>query len=57
MTAKVFESHLLDLLSTYKKVLLINLVRKSKLEEDKLTQGLVSLLKMVKSSGNGGGSS
>ena len=48
MTAHVFEAHLLDLLSTYRKVLLINLIRKSKVEEDQLTQVLVSLLKMVK---------
>lgn len=47
-SAHVFQNHLLDLLSDYRKVLIINLVRKSKQEEDKLTQGLVSILKMVK---------
>lgn len=41
MTASVFDAHLLDLLASYKKVLLINLVRKNKPEEDKLTKGLV----------------
>jgi len=41
---------LLDILSSYKKVLIVNLVRKNKPEEDKLTQSLVQLLKMVKKS-------
>ena len=48
MTSHVFKGHLEDLLKDYKRVIMINLVRQSKKEEDGLTLALVKLLHMHK---------
>lgn len=48
MTEHVFKGHLCDLLANYKKILMINLVKKSKTDEEKLMRGLTQMLKLVK---------
>lgn len=48
MTSHVFKGHLEDMLEDYQKVIMINLVRKSKKEEDGLTLALVKLLHLQK---------
>ena len=48
MTESIFCGHLNDLLGNYRKILMINLVKKNKIDEEKLMRGLVQMLKLVK---------
>lgn len=48
MTEHVFKGHLCELLESYRKILMINLVKKHKPDEEKLMRGLVQMLKVVK---------
>lgn len=41
MTESVFRGHFSDLMANYRKVLMINLVKKNKTDEEKLMRGLV----------------